>query len=372
MKILQINKLYPPHLGGMENAVRNIAVGLATDHSYHSAVLACQGKGKREIVERDGVKVYRAASWGILFSLPISLDFFHLFRKITGDYDLLLIHHPFPLASLARFFFLDKTKPVVVWYHSDIVRQRLFYWLLYPFLYLDLRAAKTIIVASRRQAAESPLLKKFLNKCRIIPFGIDQPVLSAGQHSAADALRAHYGRFMLAVGRLIYYKGYLDLLEAMKTAPGKVLIIGAGPLEQKMKKIISDNRLAEKVIIISDRPADLSPYYQACEFLVFPSNQRSETFGLVQIEAMACGKPVINTDLPTGVPEVSLNKKTGLTVPVHDPKSLSEAIESLWNDEKLRSALGEGARQRAKDNFSKDKFETDLKSVLAEIINGPL
>jgi rhamnosyl/mannosyltransferase len=367
MKILQINKLYPPHLGGVENIVRDIAESLAADRGWQSDVLVCQEKGKRSVEEIKGVKVYRAASRGRLFSLPISLDFFRLFKKISGEYDIILIHHPFPLASLARFFFSNKKTPVAVLYHSDIVRQKLFYWLVYPWLYLDLQSAQIIFVGSRRLAENSRLLKKFISKCQVIPFGVDRSAYQADYASQVANLRARHGRFMLAVGRLVYYKGYLSLLDALKTAPGKLLIIGTGPLENKMRRIISENRLADRVIIISDHPDNLVPYYQACEFLVFPSNARSEAFGLVQIEAMACGKPVINTDLPTGVPEVSLDKISGLTVSVNDPAQLSEAIKSLWEDDDWRGKLGAGAKKRAAANFSKAKFEASLKSALGRL-----
>jgi len=126
--------------------------------------------------------------------------------------------------------------------------------------------------------------------------------------------------------------------------------------------------LVSKVIIISSHPANLIPYYQSCEFLVFPSNARTEAFGLVQIEAMACGKPVINTNLPTGVPEVSRDKESGLTVPVGDPHGLASAITSLWEDKDLLLKLGEQARQRVMTDFSQDKFKTDLKSALSNIL----
>jgi rhamnosyl/mannosyltransferase len=364
MKVLQVNKLYPPHLGGIENIIRDIAESLAADNSWQSDVLVCREKGKRRIEKMKGVNVYRAASWGRLFSLPISFDFFGLFKKITPIYDILLIHHPYPLASLARFLFLNKKKPIVVWYHSDIVRQKLLYFLVYPFLYLDLAVAKTIFVSSRRLAESSFLLKKFSNKCRVIPFGVCLNDYRSDYKLQVADLRVRYGRFMLAVGRLVYYKGYFDLLEAMKTAPGKLIIIGRGPLENKMRQTITDNHLSDRVIIISDRPVNLIPYYQACEFLVFPSNARSEAFGLVQIEAMACGRPVINTDLFTGVPEVSLNQVSGLTVPSNNPEQLSAAIKSLWENDELRLKLSVGASRRAELNFSKDKFIMDLKSAL--------
>jgi len=367
MKLLQINKLYPPHLGGIEKVIGDIAESLSSDNNFQSEVLVCQEKGKRSIDNLNNVRVYRAASFGRLFSLPISLDFFRLFRRLYKEYDLLLIHHPFPLASLARFCFWRQKPPLAVWYHSDIVRQKLFYYLVYPFLYLDLKAARVIFVSSQRLAENSTLLKKFLDKCRVIPFGVNLLDYKVDYQKEASEFRAQYGRFMLAVGRLVYYKGYVDLLMAMKNAPGKLLIIGTGPLEEKLRQIISDNNLSERVIIISNHPENLIPYYQACEFLVFPSNARSEAFGLVQIEAMACAKPVINTNLPTGVPEVSLDGISGLTAKVDDITGLQEAIKTLWENDELRLKLGAGALERATINFSQEKFNNGLKAALMEI-----
>ncbi len=368
MKLLQINKLYPPHLGGIENVIRDIAESVATHSAWQSDVLVCQEKGKRATEKINEVGVYRATSFGRLFSLPISLDFFSLFKKMTKNYDLILFHHPFPLASLARFLFLNKKKPLAIWYHSDIVRQKIFYWLVYPFLYLDLKATKVIFVSSRRLAEKSPLLKKFLNKCQVIPFGVDLSNYAQDYSLEVSSLKSQHGRFMLAVGRLVYYKGYQGLLEALKSAPGKLLIVGIGPLENKMKEYIKDNGLEDRVVIITSRPDNLIPYYQACEFLVFPSNARSEAFGLVQIEAMACGKPVINTDLPTGVPEVSLDGISGLTVPVGDGDKLSSAIKTLWENDELRIQLGHNAKQRTEEIYSREKFNEDLRRTLENIV----
>ena len=114
MKILQVNKLYWPHLGGIETVVRDIAEYLAQTDSIQSDVLVCQEKGQRAADDINGVRVYRAASWGRLLSLPLSFDFFFLFRKLVPQYDIILIHQPFPLASLARFFFAPKKKVAVV------------------------------------------------------------------------------------------------------------------------------------------------------------------------------------------------------------------------------------------------------------------
>jgi rhamnosyl/mannosyltransferase len=95
-------------------------------------------------------------------------------------------------------------------------------------------------------------------------------------------------------------------------------------------------------------------YYHAAELFALASVARSEAFGIVQIEAMASGLPVVNTNLDSGVPFVSLHEKTGLTVPAGEPQPLADAINRLLDDEDLRRSLGQAGVRRAKQEFSLD------------------
>lgn len=129
MKILQINKLYPPTIGGVETVVKDIAEGLANHTNMH--VLVCVNKGKRREEVTNDVRITRAASFGTVFSMPISFDFLRQYKK--HDADIIQLHSPFPLADLAVWLFGCKGKLVVYW-HSDIVRQKLLRKLLSPFV----------------------------------------------------------------------------------------------------------------------------------------------------------------------------------------------------------------------------------------------
>src|SRR5262249_13696018 len=140
------------------------------------------------------------------------------------------------------------------------------------------------------------------------------------EHCDTDAvarLRQRFGdRLILAVGRLVYYKGFEYLIRSMAQVRGKLLIIGNGPLRAKLDEVAVQLNVSEKVVFLGEVQNDeVTPYYHAADVFALPSVARSEAFGIVQIEAMASGVPVVNTSLDSGVPFVSLHEQTGLTVP---------------------------------------------------------
>lgn len=364
MKILEINKLYYPWIGGVEKIVQNIAEDLSGQNGLTVEVLACQAKGQRTEENINGIKVRRAASFGKKLGMPLSFDFFRWLFKIETDYDTLLFHFPFPLAALAVPFL--KNKNIFIWYHSDIVRQKISRLIFLPFIKLSLKKANKILVSSRSLANNSPLLKKYQAKCEVIYFGLDLKTFSPNEQIKAEAekIKKEYKRpLLLSVGRLVYYKGFQYLIAAMPNIEAHLIIIGEGAQATELNGLIKLYNLENKVSIIKPVP-DLRPYYQACDLFVLPSCANSEAFGLVQLEAMAFGKPVVNTDLPTGVKEVSLNQISGLTVPPKDPASLTRAINEILGNPELKKSFGDNARSRVVTTFNRENFQHQVKDVL--------
>lgn len=364
MKILIVNKLYHPWIGGIETVTKDIAEGLLAK-GHEVEVLACvpSGTGKEEVIA--GVPVHKAASFGILFSMPISFDFFIKFRKLARKTDVILIQHPFPLGTIAQLLFAGDT-PTAVWYHSDIERQKMMNLLFSPFLKASLKKAKVIFIASKGLAEHSRYLPAFRTKWSIISFGVDLEKFRATPPILARAteIRKHFGSpLVLSVGRMVPYKGFEYLIRAMKSTQAHLLIIGNGPLRKNLEKIVYKEKLAEKVSFL-DRAEDLVPYYHACELFVLSSIYRTEAFGIVQEEALACGKPVVNTNLPTGVPEISVDGITGYTVPPADAAALAEAITKIISDPTLLHALGDAAQKRAREKFSREYFFATLEAAL--------
>jgi len=357
MKVLEVNKLYHPWIGGVEEIVRQIAVGLHGREGVEVQVLACmpRGLGKEEIVE--GIKVWRASSLGMVLGMPLSLDFFRLFRRLAREHDVILLHHPFPLGFLAYFLF-GKGKPAIVWYHSDIVRQKVTGFLLAPLIRAVLRRARKIFVTGSNMTRHSAMLRAFPAGIVELPYGVDIGHFRRIPAVEKEVLRIR-GQYatplILTVGRMVYYKGFEYLVRAMRNVPAALLIVGNGPLRDELSRLSAREGVMGRVHFIDPVP-DLLPYYCAADIFVLPSIAVSEAFGIVQIEAMACGVPVVNTALPTTVPEVSVDEETGYTVPPRNSEALAGALRKLVNDPGTRQEMGERARRRARDRFSLENF----------------
>ena len=199
---------------------------------------------------------------------------------------------------------------------------------------------------------------RFKDKCQVIPFGIniEEFRLTPEIAKKAQEIREKYKEpLILFVGRIVPYKGLRYLIEAMKEIEAQLLIIGKGPLENRLKRLAKRLGIGNKIIWTGEvNRKDLISFYHACALLVLPSISNSEAFGIVQLEAFTCGKPVISTDLPTGVPFVNLHQKTGLIVPPRDSRALAEAINRLFKSPDLRKRYGHYARERVEKEFTQE------------------
>lgn len=272
--------------------------------------------------------------------------------------DLIVIHEPNPMGLLAYYLVRPETA-LIVWFHSEVVRPGWQYRLFYrPLLHFALRRAAKIVVASPTLASSAPQLHEWQSKCVVIPYGIDVGSSSPGIVRRAQQIRNASKRpIVLFVGRLVAYKGAGVLLEAMRDLDAETLLVGEGPLRATLEHQATELGIADRVKFLGEVTGDeLSAIYRACDIFVLPSLTRQEAFGVVQIEAMAHGKPVISTDLGTGVAWVNQNGETGLVVQPGDAASLRGAIEALIADEPRRVALGEAAARRARSQFNVDRM----------------
>jgi rhamnosyl/mannosyltransferase len=292
--------------------------------------------------------------------------------------DILHIHEPFPLADLAILSFpgiLKNFSHVLISWYGEIVRQRWALPLYGPMIHKVLRKVEKILVSAPGLIDVSDYLPPYRDRCEVIPLGLNlEWTESAGTRvERVSQIRRECGTpLILFVGRLVYYKGLSYLVEAMSMVRDATLvIIGSGPLRGRLLADIARFGLEERIKVFPHVPEDeLHAFYEACDMLVLPSTERSESFGLVQVEAMACGKPAVSTRIGTGVPFVNLDGVTGLTVPPRDSMALAAALEKLVADPALRVSYGKNAKERAFREFSARQMIDRTKNVYERLMRS--
>jgi rhamnosyl/mannosyltransferase len=367
LRVVQIGKYYPPHVGGIESHLHTLCKALAP--TVDLRVLVANDTRRDEEGIFDGVPVSRHGSRFRIAGAPVCPTMVRKLRR--SEPDLVHIHLPNPTGVMALMMSRYRGRVVATW-HSDVVRQRRLARLFAPIQQRFLRKCSAIIVTSANYAESSRELAPFRARTHVVPYGIDRDLFRRVSRDLVGAIRARYREpILLSVGRLVYYKGFEYLVRAMKEVSGTLLIIGDGPQRALLTREISANRVEGKVALLGEmQPLEIAPYYHASDLFILPSIVRSEAFGIVQAEAMACGKAVVNTSIPSGVPFVSLDGVTGLTVAPCDAAGLSRAINRLLHDEDLRHRYGRAAMRRVDAEFSVEKMAGRIRSLYTSVSNG--
>ncbi|MGO4919920.1 glycosyltransferase [Maribacter spongiicola] len=362
MKILQVNKYYQPDIGGVETVVKQFAENLGEGFDVTVLCVKKNFSLKKDIEIINDVKVIRCASFGTFWSMPVSISFFITFFKLYRNFDILHFHEPFPLASLLSFFIGKRNKIAVTW-HSDIIKQKSLKNIVEIFQKNLCKKATIIFTTSPNLLEYSNILKKFRNKVFILPLSI--PV-----NKYVSDIDDNY---ILYLGRLAYYKGIEVLLNAHEIAKTdlELLIVGSG--EKEITDIILEHchKSSKKIRFINRfvSEEEKEVFLKNCSFFVLPSIAASEAFAIIQLEAMIQGKAVINTNLPTGVPFVSQDGKSGITVSPMDHQELADALDKLAENIGLRQNFGRNGHKRVHEHFSDDVIIEKLRKKYLEIFN---
>ena len=367
IKILQIGKYYPPYKGGFENSLHALVEMLKDRFQFQ--ILVANTDCKTTIERLINVTVIRLGSLGKIFSQPLTLSLFFWLKRSSCD--VTHIHLPNPLAMIF-YLIASPSGKLVVSYHNDIIRQRALMVFLKPMVIALLRRAQAIVVTSDNLINSSDILRMFRYKCYVVAHGIDADRFKATPEIKyeAEKIRERLKRpIVLFVGRLVYYKGLKYLIQAMKDIEAALMIVGAGPEGRQLKTLAKVLGVQDKIIWLGEvSDEELPAYYQACDLFVLPSCANSESFGLVILEAHSFAKPVVSTNLPTGVIFTNLHQKTGLVVSPKDSDSLKEAVNLLLASKELRDKYGEYARKRVGNEFTKEKMAQEIARVYESVM----
>lgn len=367
MKILHIGKFYPIR-GGVEKVMLDITAGLSARGIDCDMLCASASGGPRTVRLNPHGSIFAVRTLRKMYATMISPAMIWRLRRIAGRYDIIHIHHPDPMAALALRLSGFRGKVVLHW-HSDILRQKKLLRLFRPLQDWLIARADTIVGTSPVYIAHSPWLTGVQHKCVCVPIGI-RPIPMPDVEKV-EALRDSFPgkKIVLALGRLVGYKGFEFLVDSAQYLPDDYVIVigGDGPLRESLQQRIDSQHLGDKVKLagfVADE--DLPVYFYASSLFCLSSVERTEAFGVVQIEAMSCGMPVIATEIPgSGVAWVNAHGRSGLNVPPRNPVALAAAIVAATASANMHRTYRRGARLRYEELFT----ETDMLDNILNVYN---
>ncbi|MEI8635480.1 glycosyltransferase [Vibrio coralliilyticus] len=350
--------------GGIEQVIKNLSKGLL-ELDQNVRILALSDEDK--VVNYQGVEV---VFFKRTFSIKSNCFSLSMLKNIKPHFDwadVINFHYPWPSGDMF-IPLIDKVKPIVVTYHSDIVRQKLLRIVYSPLEKYFLKRADAIVPTSQNYLKSSTTLASYKEKCSVVALGVDFEEYTAVDTVIRESMEEKVGRdFFLFVGVLRYYKGLQYLVEAAKISNCPIVIAGKGPEEKRLKEYVKQNQLSNVHFLGFVSEAEKNALLSLCKCFVFPSFIRSEAFGVSLVEALYHGRPIISCDISTGTSFVNEHNLTGYVVAPADSQALATAMINM-NEDKRYLEFVDNARTRAESLFS---YQTMAESYL-DIYNSLL
>ena len=348
MRILIALTYYRPHVSGLTIYVERLATGLAA-RGHRVTILTSRYDARLPREETSGgVRIIRIpvalrVSKGVL--MP---TFGYWATRLVRSHDVLSLHLPqldaAGLAMRGRLF----GKPVTLTYHCDLqlppgVFNRGVDWVVKGANYVSASYANRIVAYTRDYADHTPLLRRFATKIVVIPPPVVMPVPIGAEVEAFRAAHGLHGRCVIGyAARFAAEKGIEHLVDAMPALVARfpsLKVLFAGPYRDVIGEADYRARLWPRIEALGDRwtfldtlpPQELPAFYGALDCLLLTSINSTESFGLVQVEAMLCGTPVVASNLP-GVRQPVKTTGMGIVVAPADAQALGDGITRVLAD----------------------------------------
>ena len=372
MRVLHIGKYFAPYVGGVERFLEDV---MKAQHRAGVDSFALVHAAKGEQLAEDPAWLRRVPVWATVAFAPLAPGFFSQLNRAIDDWqpDYLQMHVPNPGAFAALFSRRARRLPWVVHWHSDVLASkhslalRLLYPFYRPFERALLERAALVVCTSQAYLDSSEPLAQFREKCAVVPLGLDparMPKVSASVTTQWSSDRTR----LLAIGRLTYYKGFDTLIRAVAQVPNAELrIVGDGQDLATLQALIREQRVEDRIFLegkLSD--PECAQLYASADIFCLPSRERTEAFGVVLLEAMHYGLPVLASNISgSGVTAVVTDGITGRLLPIDEPEAWAAAIQALAADGETRARLGRAGRERVLRRYAVDEVAKKLDQTVS-------
>ncbi len=373
LKIVHFAKYYAPDAGGIESVTVSLAEG-AVEAGYSVSVVCFAKTHVNSEGTLKGVRVIRAPVATLVASQPLGFRYFFCCLLFAKKADLVHLHLPNMLGAFCALFTPARTQVLVHW-HSDVLNKGILGKIFGPLESAVLRRANSIVTTSQVYADASATLGPYRSKVIVVPIGV-QDVLDRGNISQIPPnLEGKIGKkkIVLGVGRLVPYKGFDVLIEATRqlAEDAVVVIVGGGVLQDALCRAVENSGVKDRIFMAGNlTDTELQALFERATLFCLPSMNRAEAFGVVLLEAMAYGLPIVASDIPgSGVPWVNRHGVSGFNVPVGNAAAVAEACNKILTSERTRRRLSQGARKRFINEFTAslavDRMLTQYKKLTA-------
>ncbi len=355
MKIAQIVCVYPPYSGGIGTSAQKIQKTLSNEHESFVFTTKTKNNSSEDDKKNNIIRLKP------LLKLGHGAILLSLFKNLK-KFDTIYFHYPFFGTSLMVWLFkiFYPQKKLIIHYHMDVKHKNILFKILsWPEEIIKkslFKKADYIISASLDYIQNSQIkkiYKKYSNKFKEIPFSINTKEFKPLENIQKENIVLFVG----GLDKAHYFKGVDILIKAIsqiKDIDWKLKIIGEGELQKDLINLANNLKIDNRVEFIGKlKKEELIKNYQTAKVLVLPSINSNEAFGIVLIEAMSCGTPVIASNLP-GVRTVFENQKSGFKIEPKNIEDLKSKIELILNDKKNYQNMSQAAHKLVLEKYSEE------------------
>lgn len=352
--------------GGVQDHVLNLSRKLR--EFGHEVKIIAPGS-KKPLVTEDVIFVGEAklvSFWRTM--APVAIGFYPELKKIFAreKFDIIHVHDPsIPMLSIQSVFFAPRHTPIVLTFHTVRI-PRFYYHFWHPYIWFCAKKVSGGIVVSEatKKFHEIYFPKIVRDRAVLIPNAVDtekfNPSVEPFEEYIDGKINILYvGRFEPRKEPGVLFDAYLKLRKKHKNL--RLIMVGAGPLRRGLKRRANGKK--DIVFVGAVSGADLPRYYKTADIYCSPAS-RGESFGIVLLEAMATGTPVVGAD-NEGYSKVIKDGQNGVLVPMQDVGATADALEKLILHPRARRRLAKNGLTFSK-NYSWDKVARRIEKFYQE------